>query len=220
MNKGNDYLRLNPDVKNLVNINEEENLAVWLFPKTASRLFCDIMSGSGFQCYSYNGNERELIKDDIVHHHLFHLFPNINDYRLITTVRNPYSLLAAHYYMSKSSDGVENIKLDFQKFLEDSLFRFDWYREFLYGLNYVEISYKIRMENLIEDYYNLPTIKKTKPFKENTLSNLLTLNTYKSPNPLKNLDFRFFYNEDSADLVYYNFIKYFEIFDYDKNSWK
>lgn len=220
MIEGNDFLRENPDVKNLVNINEKDNLVVWLFPRTGSKLFYTLMLNCDFKCYSYENNDRKLIRENLVHHHMYFMFPDIQKYKLIATVRNPYSLLVSHFYMFNGVEDLSKLKSSYKNFLESVLFSNQWYVDFLYGLNYVNVSYKIRVENLAFDYYNLPIITKSNHYKNKTMIDLINSKVNKSSNKLSLLDYRDFYDQSTADLVYYTFARYFEIFDYDKNSWK
>jgi len=220
MIQGNDYFRENLNAKNLVNINEKDNLVVWLFPRTGSKLFYDLMINCDFECYSYENIERKLIRENLIHHHTFHVFPGIENYKLIATARNPYSLMAAHFYMFSVSPDINKLKSNFTNFLESTLHTNLWYREYLEGLHKVEVTYKIRIENLVNDYYKLPIITKSQHFKNNTMVDLINSKVNKNENPLSKLDYREFYNKNSADLVYYTFSKYFEVFGYDKNSWK
>lgn len=220
MIQGNDYFKENLNAKNLVNINEEDKLTVWLFPRTGSKLFFNVMVNCGFKCYSYENTQRKLIREDLIHHHLFHIFPAMEEYKLIATARNPYSLMVSHYRMFQGSCEIEKLKSNFIDFLESVLYTNQWYIDYLYGLHYVEVSYKVRLEKLIEDYHKIPIITKSKHFQNQTLVKLINSKVNKSENKLSELDYRQFYNKNSADLVYYVFSKYFDIFEYDKNSWK
>lgn len=220
MIRGNEYMIANPDTSNLINIDTKDDYLVWLFPRTGSKLFFTIFKDTDFQCFSYNENNLELIKNNLIHHHCFTMFPNINRYKLILTVRNPYSLLAALYYMTSKVPKLENLKEVFGEFLEITLYTNPNIKELLYNLNHVEVNSFLRIENLLNDYNSLPIIGKSPIYKQKNLESLINSKVNKSDSPLANLNFRDFYNQKNADMVYYLFSNYFNMFGYDKNSWK
>ena len=220
MIRGNEYMMAHPDTINLINIDIKDNYLVWLFPRTGSKLFFKIFKDTDFKCFSYQEDNLKLVRSDLIHHHWFTMFPNIDKYKLILTVRNPYSLLAALYYMSSKVPEMENLKEVFGEFLEISLYTNPNIKELLYNLNHVQVSHYLRIENLLRDYTSLPIIRKSKIYQENNLESLINSKVNKSESPLAKLNYRDFYNQKNADMVYYLFSNYFNIFGYDKNSWK
>lgn len=206
-------------VGDLVNIHLEKKLAVWLFPRTGSMLFAKVFQDSGFQCYSYKNNVGEIYQKKLFHHHHFYIFPEINNFDLILTVRNPYSLLVSFFYMNNEVKEIKNIKSEFKEFLEREVYSNPRIDNILNNLNYVEVKYPLRLENLVEDYCNLPIIGESSYFKSNSLVDLINSKYNKSDSNLTKLPISEFYNSSSADLVFYTFSNYFNIFGYDKNSW-
>jgi len=204
----------------LVNIDIEDNYYVWLFPRTGSSLFYKLFRQTDFKCYSFSEDEKKLFKADLVHHHIFSMFPEINNFKSILTVRNPYSLLAAFFYAFVDMKDLSDAKKEFQIFLEKIIYQHENIKEILYNLNYVKIDYPLRIENLIEDYYNLPIIKKSIYFKQNKLEEIINSKVNKSSSKWANVPFGTFYNQNTADMVYYLFLNYFKSFNYEKNSWK
>jgi hypothetical protein len=78
-------------------------------------------------------------------------------------------------------------------------------------------DYFIRQENTFEDYSKIPFIKNSELYKSGQLKDLCNEKINHNKN---SYDFREYYNQNTADLVYYNFSKYFNLLGYDKNSWK
>lgn len=216
----NQFYLNDPEAKNLVNLDLNDDYIVWLQPRTGSLLFSLIFSETDFKCYTYKNEKLNHIQDDFVHHHMFTIFPEIQSYKLIMTVRNPFSWAVANFYMNEKVDDLSQIQNEFQDFLEKKFYRNPIISQLLYNLNYVDVSYAIRLENLLEDYLGLPIIYKSKYIKRNELHSLINSKVNKSSSPLSKLDYRLFYNKNTADIVYYNFSRYFDIFGYDKNSWK
>lgn len=209
-----------PAAKNLVNLDLNDNYIVWLQPRTGSTLFGKIFSQTDFKSYTYKNNNLILTHDDLIHHHAFTIFPEIHSYKLIMTTRNPFSWAVAIFYASNKVDDLSQIQIKFQNFLENNFYENLFISELLYNLHYVEVSYQIRLENLHQDYLGLPIIHKSKYMKQNELHSLINSKVNKSFSPLSKLDYKLFYNKNSADIVYYIFSKYFDVFGYDKNSWK
>lgn len=204
----------------LINLHKEKKLAVWLFPRTGSMLFAKIFQNSLFQCYSYTENEEKVFRDSLHHHHHFYIFPEMQNYKLILTVRNPYTLMAAHFYMTHENSDIENLKWAFKEFLEINLYHNPRIKDILYNLNYVNVEYPIKIENLESSYMNLPIIDESDYYKKNQLSELLSFKYNRSSSALAQRPISDFYSKTSADLVYYSFSNYFDLFGYDKNSWK
>jgi hypothetical protein len=78
-------------------------------------------------------------------------------------------------------------------------------------------DYFIRQEHLFEDYSKIPFIQNSDFYKSGLLKELCETKINHNKNTY---DFRDYYDEMTADLVYYNFSKYFDLLGYDKNSWK
>ena len=86
-------------------------------------------------------------------------------------------------------------------------------------LNYNERipDYFIRQENIFEDYLKIPFVKKSEFYRSGQLEDLCNNKINHNEN---SYDYREYYNQENADLVYYSFSKYFDLLGYEKNSWK
>jgi hypothetical protein len=220
MIQGNEFQLKNSDTVNLINVDTAANMVVWLFPRTGSKLFSTIFKKTDFKCYQITDREPRLIKPDLIHHHEFTMFPKIKDYKIILTVRNPYSLMAALYYMTSKPSDKNNLKKEFKDHLEIVMYNHPNVIEILRNLNLVDVDYPVRIENLYHDYLRLPIIHKSAVYKEGNLKTLIDSKVNKSESYLAKMSFKEFYTQDSADMVYFLFSKYFDMFGYDKNSWR
>jgi hypothetical protein len=79
-------------------------------------------------------------------------------------------------------------------------------------------DYPVRLENLYEDYSKIPFIVESDYFKSGELKNEVNKKINVS-NEDENL-WRKFYTQEIADIIYYRMPRYFELFEYEKNSWK
>jgi len=120
----------------------------------------------------------------------------------------------------------ENFRSQFEDFVQNFL-HFDpsnsWVN-LLKNINIRKPDYTISVENLYSDYIKIPIIKNNEFYKSNTLE-LKVSEIVGRPEDYDRINFlpsdwRDFYSKGVADIVYYYFVNYFEIFGYDKNSWK
>lgn len=208
----------------ILNIEDRYKLFVWLYPRTGSMLFTKIFDDAGFNAYELDNGKLNLKSSDIFHNHDLEIPPNINEYKLILTCRNPYSMIVSHYMnFQKPKDysfEISEIQPNFLIWLERMIESYEIWNELLYKLTYIEVDFPIRLENLLEDYLSLPNITQSKFYKNSTLQNFLLRKNNETDSSMKGINFRSFYNRNSSDLVYYSFQNYFKLFGYDKNSWK
>jgi hypothetical protein len=80
-------------------------------------------------------------------------------------------------------------------------------------------DYFVRTESLYEDYQTIPFIKEHEINLSGELEELCKQKMNPSPTVIDNY-WKKFYDRDLADLVYYNNVNKFELFGYDKDSWK
>ena len=79
-------------------------------------------------------------------------------------------------------------------------------------------DYSVRVENLYDDYSKIPFIVESEYYKSGQLKKDVEVKVNVS-NEDENL-WRNFYTQEIADIIYYRMPRYFELFGYDKNSWK
>jgi hypothetical protein len=78
-------------------------------------------------------------------------------------------------------------------------------------------DYPLRQENLYGDYLKIPFIRDSKLNQSGVLEELCQkkLNKGRYTKPVKD-----YYNQETANIVYTNYKEYFDLFGYDKDSWK
>ena len=80
-------------------------------------------------------------------------------------------------------------------------------------------DYFVRTESLYEDYLTIPFIKNHDINLSGELERLCKEKINSSPAAIENY-WKKFYDQDMADLVYYNNVNSFKLFGYNKDSWK
>jgi len=211
----------------MINISYRYRCFLWLPPKTGTMRACDI-----FKCFDFISRDEFTVGNDkinpkvdkLVHNHHMNIFEGSENYRLICTARNPYSWMVSYYKMCSNELKIE-MKENFINFLERFFYPnvFDKiYSEERFSLNenwrLRKPDYYIRMETMYEDYLKIPFIKDTEIYKNSKLKDMC--NSKKNENNLDLRHWKNFYTEESANIVYHNFEDYFEMLEYDKNSYK
>jgi hypothetical protein len=192
-----------------LNIISEYNYIVWLPEKTATNHAFELLKNYNICPHIFK--ENVLVKlPQTFYNHTCHLFEGHEKYKLMTTARNPYSWLVSYYLFSNSEISYET----FYDFVYYAI-RNNSSKKFKYNERIPD--YFVRSENLVEDYSKIPFIRDSDFFKSGDLESFCKtkINAAK-----ESYDFRDYYDEMTADLVYYNFSKYFDLLGYDKNSWK
>ena len=179
----------------------------------------------------------KLFSTKFIHSHYYNSLPNYENYKLICTVRNPYSKFVSLFKyllrLEKKVISTYNWREEFFELLFDNLTHHSaqgWAHELYSGLDLSslgrKIDYPLRIENLFEDYSSIPFIKDSDYLKNGSLKKDLDLklnstdgnhdySLYKIPNKWED-----FYDQSTADFVYSKNQSYFDYFGYDKNSWK
>jgi hypothetical protein len=193
-----------------LNISEKNKVFVWTPAHTASRLAWKIFDNFEFSSYDVM-NGGVLLKNSFEHNHYIGLPKNHLDYKLILTCRNPYTQSTSCY------DGMfpKKVQEGFEIGLE-SRFQEKYHFNFISLLKYRKPDYFIRVENLLEDYLKIPFIRESEFYKSGELEKLMNKNPFKE----KVYYHRPVLDKRLADLIYYNFSYYFDLVDYDRNSWK
>lgn len=195
------------------NISEKHNCFLWLPVKTASTHAAHVLTHFDFshvRCDYY----RRIIQskeDELHHHHGLFLFDGHEKYKLIATVRNPYSRTVSTYeYMGReiSKETTQSFEVfvdDFRKRPVEPMFEKR------------TPDYPLRQENLYGDYLKIPFIRDSKLNQSGLLEELCQkkLNKGRYTKSVKD-----YYNEETANIVYTNYKEYFDLFGYDKDSWK
>ena len=199
-------------VDKIFNIIQKEKCLVWLPAKTASTHAFSILKNYGLAACQIDNNQFVTVKNIIndLYTHNCELFDGHENYLFISTARNPYSKFVSYFkFMGMDKQNIKFYDYLYLTILEKSHHKPKFEQRVP--------DYFIRQEHLFEDYSKIPFIKNSDFYKSGELKELCE----KKINHNKNTyDFRDYYDEMTADLVYYNFSKYFDLLGYDKNSWK
>jgi hypothetical protein len=205
-------------------INEDLKTFVWLPSRTSSTNAWKIFQKLGFSYKSYNPNKK-VFEPYLTntHYHYHHLFEGHEKYKLITLLRNPYSRFVSQFRVVHSTfrgESIDDERYDrFEHYLQNVFYNSlnDDYMTWWYNPTR-ESDFFIRQESNYEDFCSLPFIKSTELYKSGEL-----LEICKTPiHTMKGDDtpWQEFYNQDRADIVYFNTANYFEKHGYKKESWK
>ena len=194
-----------------LNISETYKIFLWLNMKTGTSHMSTILNNFDFKPYLIDGKEKTLLGNKILQDHECGLFEGHENYELLATIRNPYSRMFSIYSVNKKNANP----FEFNEFLE-KYFQQSHGFDTCAKLNRIP-EYIVRMENMYEDYSKIPFITNSEIFKSGRLKEMVTKKI--NSNPME-YNWKEFYDQNSADLVYYNNVNYFEQYKYEKNSWK
>lgn len=191
---------------------------IWLPPRTGTTLALEVLKNFFFKSYHVTDGVVDFENPAKLHSHTPCLFQGHENFSFIITMRNPYSQAVSLYLMGKNNSEKFNFdeqKSNFQDFLirkYHKAYLNPMYRRFERLPDYV-----IKTENIYEDYLKIPFIRESQYTKNGELKSIVDKKLNKNH---VGLDWKLFYDKKTSDLVYYNNINFFEMFDYDKNSWK
>ena len=195
----------------IVNISKVNNCFVYLPAKTASSLFSQIFDNYDFETYEVD-REMRFINKGFSHSHDYPFFNNHERYQFICTTRNPYARLLSFYgdmpYFNRS---------DFEKSLELHLFANHLHTEIIEIFNKRKPDIIIKFESLYEDLMKIPFIRNSSYIKSEKFTQLFNSKPHYRG---FDYDWKDYYDKDLADLVYYNSLPLFDVFGYEKDSWK
>ena len=205
-------------------------------PSTASRTAHEIFSYFPFDTYDYKNGKVFYKKQGVTHAHTPYLFEGHEKYKLILTTRNPYAQYSSRFMGFYSSMNQVQSSLNFKDHFTDFIFTItsdiknklkDTFNpELCWGDIDKEITYKIRVENISEDYKNIPFIKESELNLSGKLDEILNRkigNRIDSSQPIVRKfpsDWREYWSDESAENFYSLFHRNFERWGYDKDSWK
>jgi hypothetical protein len=215
--------KLEEKMNYLVNISHKHKIVLWLWSKCGTSHMAKVLKRFDFKLYRANGDNLVLVENQLIQLHFCNLFFGHQDYKILAAVRNPYSRFFSDYtftYVAKPEDLVCNEinKEKFREFIYQSLVYDDFSRKNCVDFPERVPDYPVRLENLYEDYSKIPFIVESDYFKSGELKNDVNKKINVS-NDDENL-WRKFYTQEIADIIYYRMSRYFELFGYDKNSWK
>jgi hypothetical protein len=202
-----------------LNISEKYKAFTWTPARTGSTHFTDILNRLGFQSAYFEDKKLIKIQKRVRHNHSCIFFENHFDYKFITSMRNPYSMIISQVGASAVELNEKNnkqIRIRVEHIMQHPL-----EPDFCCQCFHIrEPDYAVRLENLYEDWIKIPFVAEH----ELNLSGELEKLTQRKLNHGVNtgeLDYwKKYYDQSLADLVYYNHPESFDLFGYDRDSWK
>lgn len=204
-----------------INLSEEHKVILWLWRKCGTSHMAKIMNKYGFKFYKIDDQELVLLQNNVVQKHYCNLFEGHENYKILAAVRNPYSKFFSDYTFNRDPKEFiinEENKEKFKDYIYDSLVLKDFLSKNCIDFPERIPDYSVRLENLYEDYSKIPFIVESEYYKSGQLKKDVEVKVNVS-NEDENL-WRNFYTQEIADIIYYRMPRYFELFGYDKNSWK
>lgn len=224
---------MNKEIWKIVNISEVLGYMLILPPATGTRNAVEVFKHFPFATFYIRRGKLVYSKDGVSHAHNPDLFMGHEKYKAIMTCKNPYSRWVSRFKLEFVRKNNFKSKFNFQElFYENLLDQFYVLdlpnnlrdTEFKFFRIQKEISHKIRTENILEDYRSIPFIGGSEFDKSGQLEEILNQKTgkfrsdeYKVPYPE---DWKDFYTQETADMVYKLLEAEFKLNGYHKDSWK
>jgi len=195
-------------------ISEKHNCFIWLLPRTGSNHMVTILKNYDFKHYVHQDDNKEIYDENLVANHYSKLFDGHENYQFISSIRNPYSLEVSLFRMNKL---VGDYKERFKRFIDGRYFtQFGGKKPII---NFTRVpDFFIRMENLYEDYSKIPFIVNSDYYQSGELKKQVEIKI--NNNIFDDRDWRDFYDDESAEIVYSNNMEIFNLNHYDKDSYK
>lgn len=201
-----------------LNISEKYKAFTWSPARTGSTHFTDILNRLGFQSAYFEGPKLISTQKTVRHNHSCFFFENHLDYKFITSMRNPYSMIisqiggAAMEFNEKTNQEIR-IRIE-------NLMQVPFPEYCCQCFHTRQPDYVVRLENLYEDWIKIPFVAEHKLNVSGELKQLTNMKLNWGVNTSEPNYWKKFYNQPLADLVYYNHPESFDLFGYDRDSWK
>lgn len=195
-------------------ISEKHNCFIWLLPRTGSNHMITILKNYDFKHYVHQGGNKELYDEKLEANHYSKFFDGHENYNFISSIRNPYSIEVSLFRMNKL---VGDYKERFKRFIDGRYFTQSGEKKPI--INFTRVpDFFIRMENLYEDYGKIPFISNSEYYQSGELKKQVEIKI--NNNIFDDRDWRDFYDDESAEIVYSNNVEIFNLNHYDKDSYK
>lgn len=218
----------------LIPFNLSESLGYMLIlpPATGSRQAIEIFKNFPFGTFYLSKGKLIYRNPGVTHTHNPYLFPGHEKYKAIMTCKNPYSKWASRFRLHLAGQRMIKSSFDIKKVFYNTVMD-----QFYSNCSSItkdlgaqfftiekEISYRIRTENILEDYRSIPFIGGSDFDKSGKLEELLNKNVGKFEKRDFKIEFpedwRDLFNQEIADLIYNLFESHFKYHGYEKDSWK
>lgn len=227
-------MKVKKDIFSVINLSEVLGYMFILPPSTATRSAIEVLKNYPFGSYFVHENKLIYLNDGPTHSHCNKLFDGHEKYKLIMTCKNPYSKWVSRYRLDmineKQVKSSFDIKNSFYEHVLDQVYVYDLKNilkgtELKFSRMDKNVSHFIRTENILEDYRSIPFIGGSELDKSGKLEEILNNPVGKFPKKAKISwklpeDWRDYYTQETADLVFGLFKQDFEFYGYDRNSWK
>jgi hypothetical protein len=200
---------------------------------SGSKTITRVLSHFQFNTYELKDSEITLKSSgpSHIHSHYQDLFKGHEDYKILMSAINPYKFFSSSFedivYHNKELISSNITILDrFNDFIFDSFYPLSSYPQYSYVKNISRpIDYIIKIETIEKDILSIPWIANSHI---NSIGGITKILNDKSVNkhtlPLTKFglpeDWRNLYTEKTANIVYNNYSRYFEVCGYSKDSWK
>jgi hypothetical protein len=209
------------ELNSAINLSKQHKIILWLWKKCGTSHMAKIMNKYDFKYYRIENDSLTLIENNVVQKHYCNLFHGHENYKILSAVRNPYSRFFSEYTFNRRPEEFiynEINKENFRFFIYQSTVYSDIISNECVDFSQRIPDYPVRLENLYEDYSKIPFITNSEYFKSGELKKDVGIKINVS-NENDSL-WKKFYTQEIADIIYYRMPRYFELFGYDKNSWK
>jgi hypothetical protein len=215
-----------------MNVSHTQKCVWWALPRSGTRPVWKL-----FEHYGFKPVDPEMqhisMPEGYEYIHTIGFPETTQDYTLIVNTRNPYSRTVSLWYWYCWLNNLNINAFTFNDFIkrgiidpygEDKLYM---YKEKLTTKPYISIRY----EFLEEDIKKIPFLNLNNPVVANAYKTYVSENYHWAQNGIgvlkkiinsdkKITDWQYYYNQKIADFVYSKCINQFNLFGYDKDSWK
>ena len=209
------------ELSSTVNLSQKHKTILWLWKKCGTSHMTKIMNRYDFKYYKIDGSSLRLLNNTVIQKHYCNLFDGHENYKILAAVRNPYTRFFSDFTFKRTpQDFICNKinKENFRLFIYQSTVYSDIISNECVDFYQRVPDYPVRLENLYEDYSKIPFIVESEYYKSGELKKA-TAQKVNVSNEDENL-WKEFYTQETADMIYYRMPRYFDLFGYDKNSWK
>ena len=188
-----------------MNVSDKYKLLWFANPRSASRSIYTIIWDKLEFKNIYNINCSTYTHEITYDHAIY------KDYKIILCVRNPYSKYVSTWQLlSNENDTFEKFVLSDYNWTDVEFTTIDICKK--YNRN---VEFLLKYENIDVDICKLPYDLKFENIKENSYKSDI-----KRLNDGKYSDYKFYYNQELADIVFERNQNIFEFFGYKQDSWK
>lgn len=203
-----------------INISRKHKFFSWTHQRTGSTHFTHMLGEFGFESADLDMQTLKLsnFQEKVRHNHTCSLFENHWDYKFIVSVRNPYSMMISQSGIITDKN-LPN-KKELAKIRIENLIQSPFNPDGCCSCFHKrKPDYFVRLEHLYEDWLKVPFVESYELRFPGKLKKQTEIVMNNQPNPEGDY-WKQFYDQSLADSVYYSQPDTFELFGYDKNSWR